>query len=45
MEETPMHTPLDRVQIVWAEAQQLTRYLHARLRRRGTAPVPVSAGR
>jgi len=23
-----MNTPLDRVQIVWAEAQQLTRYLH-----------------
>ena len=29
MEETPMHIPLDRVQMVWAEAQQLTRYLHA----------------
>ena len=24
-----MHTPLDRVQMVWAEAQQITRYLHA----------------
>jgi len=29
MEETPMNTPLDRVQIVWAESQQLTHYLHA----------------
>ena len=24
-----MDTPSDRVQMVWAEAQQLTRYLHA----------------
>ena len=35
-----MHTPLDRVQMVWAEAQQLTRYLHA-LPPAGSAGPPL----
>ena len=28
-EDTPMDTSQDRVQVVWAETQQLTRYLRA----------------